>query len=156
MEPARYLFESTWRLPVPPPVAFEVLRDLRSYPAWWPEVRQIERISDERARATVKSALPYALRFDLVRTREDAEAGILETRLEGDLAGVTRWVITPDGDGSSCRFEEDVVTGKRLLNALAPVARWAFRLNHAWMMRNGRRGLQRYLRSGRYTSASSS
>ena len=44
-----------------------------------------------------------------------------------------------------CVFDEEVVTTKRTLNVLAPVARPLFKLNHEFMMRHGEAGLRTFL-----------
>jgi hypothetical protein len=70
---------------------------------------------------------------------------VLEAKLTGDLEGFSRWTITATGSGADLLFEEEVVTTKALLRRLAPIARPAFRANHALMMRHGERGLRTYL-----------
>ena len=49
--------------------------------------------------------------------------------------------------GSGCRliYDQEVDTQKVLLNALAPVARFAFRANHLLMMRHGQAGLRTFM-----------
>jgi hypothetical protein len=34
-----YVFQSVWHVAAPMPDIIDVLNDLESYPAWWPEIR---------------------------------------------------------------------------------------------------------------------
>lgn len=141
----RYRFRDTWLVPGSAERAFEVLADLGAYPRWWPPVREVRRIDEDRAFVRIQASLPYTLRLRLDRRVQDREAGLLEVGIAGDLEGFARWRIEPRDGGALLRYEQEVVTRKRSLNVLAPVARWAFIANHAAMMRSGRRGLRAYL-----------
>jgi hypothetical protein len=143
MDLNHYLFRSVWLLKVRPEDVYRVLEDIGGYPAWWPEVQQIDRIDDDTVRIVARSLLPYSLTFEA--TREGERDGVLEVALRGDLDGFSRWVIEADGKGTRATFQEEVIARKPLLRRLALVARPFFRLNHALMMRNGRRGLRVYL-----------
>lgn len=145
MRQARYRFRSVWHLDAPADHAYEALRDLTSYPQWWPQVRDVRALDHDEAAMLCRSALPYDLRLVVQRRVQDPAAGVLEARLSGDLEGVSRWTIATTGGGCRALFEEDVVTTRPLMNALAVVARPLFRLNHAWMMRGGQRGLRCFL-----------
>jgi hypothetical protein len=124
---------------------FEALRDLASYPTWWPEVKEAMDIGSEVYRLRCRSFLPYDLIFETRQSVQDAGAGILEASMTGDLEGFSRWTIKPGPDGAVMRFDEEVVTNKRSLNLLAPVARPAFKANHTLMMRHGQAGLRTFL-----------
>ena len=152
-----YSFSSVWLVEAPAADVFEVLRDLGDYSVWWPEVKEVHRVDDDTTVVRCRALLPYDLRFTMRRSREDPTAGVLEVAMSGDLEGFSRWTISSYGDGASrLLFEEEVATNKKLLNQLAPVARPAFTLNHALMMRHGHQGLRVYLagfrraRSARY------
>lgn len=140
-----YVFQSRWLVPASTNECFEVLRDVESYPKWWPEIRDVHMLSDDRALFRVRSFLPYYLDFESARSREDRDAGVLEAKLSGDLDGFSRWTISATGSGSMCVFDEEVVTTKRSLNLLAPAARPVFKLNHEFMMRHGQAGLRTFL-----------
>jgi hypothetical protein len=144
----RYVFRSEWRLPAPAREVVAVLERLDDYPAWWREVREARRFDDDTVELTVRSALPYALVFVTRRSVHDPERGRLEAEMTGDLDGFSRWTVTPDGSGALAVFDEDVVVNKRLLRALEPVARPAFRANHWLMMRHGEAGLRARLTGG--------
>jgi Polyketide cyclase / dehydrase and lipid transport len=146
MDLNRYSFRSEWRLQSSCEDAFEILEDLQSYPLWWPEVRKVDRLNDSTAELTVRSLLPYDLRFVSEQKRRDRLSGVLEASMAGDLEGFSRWTLT-DAEGSSCTavFEEEVTAHKALLRRLALFARPAFKANHSLMMRHGQAGLQTYL-----------
>lgn len=140
-----YRFHSVWGFEISPRVAFEALEDLGAYPKWWPEVREARRLDEDRYWVRCRSLLPYDLVFEMSRSRVDADAGILEADMKGDLDGTSRWTIEATGAGIRLIFDEDVVVTKGALRKLALVARPAFAANHSLMMRNGRRGLDAYL-----------
>lgn len=140
-----YRFQTTWRIEASASDAFRVLNDIERYPAWWPEIKEARLISEARADVRVRAALPYTLHIRLQKEIADEPAGILRTSLSGDLEGWSSWSISPVGGECWLRFHEEVVTTRRLMNALAPIARPLFRLNHSLMMRHGERGLRRHL-----------
>jgi hypothetical protein len=65
--------------------------------------------------------------------------------MSGDLEGVSRWSMVPEGAGTRATFEEVVTVRKLSLRRLAFLARPFFRLNHSVMMRHWQRGLPTYL-----------
>jgi hypothetical protein len=140
-----YRFRSVWLLGVGPRSVYEVLARFEDYPGWWPEVRRIRLVGEESCEVTCRSALPYDLTFVLRPTRRDPDVGVLEASMTGDLEGFSRWRISEHLSGSRLVFEEEVTAHKRLLRRLAPVARPAFRANHAIMMRHARSGLEAHL-----------
>lgn len=140
-----YRFRSEWSLEASRERVFETLKDLEGYVAWWPEVRDVKRIAEGRFEVVARATLPYELRFITSQSVLDENAGIIEAGLRGDLNGFTRWTLSQSNGHTVAVFDEEVHTGKRLLNVLAPVARPAFRYNHTLMMRHGQEGLQRLL-----------
>jgi hypothetical protein len=141
----RYQFRSEWIVEAPPAVVYEALERFEDYPRWWPEVRSFRLLTKESCEVTCRSVLPYNLTFVLRPSRLDAEAGILEASMTGDLEGFSRWVLADHPAGTQPVFEEDVRANKRMLRWLAPLARSVFRGNHAIMMRHGNAGLDSYL-----------
>lgn len=148
----RYRFEHTWTLPLRRADLFAVLADVAGYPQWWPQVRAVARVDDDTAYVVARSLLPYSLDLLLVRAVEDPDAGVLEARLRGRLAGWSRWRLgperdttLPDGAGTRLvtpvRYEQEVSVRGLGLSAASRVARPLLVLNHTWMMRGGRRGL---------------
>ena len=142
-----YRFSSRWSVEVPGRLVYDVLADLAAYPEWWPQVRNVEVLSEDHARVTCRSFLPYTLRFEMFRIRSDRRAGVLEARLLGDLDGWARWTVgtVADSRHADLHYEQRVTTPGRLLTALGRLGRPILELNHAWMMRGARIGLQRRL-----------
>jgi hypothetical protein len=135
-----------WHLDHPPEEVYDVLEEVREYPLWWPEIKRVEQLAEDRARATCRAILPYTLVMDLHQERRDRDAGVLIARLTGDLDGHSRWTISPSGNGGTdAVFDEEVVARKPLLRRLALVARPLFQANHAVMMYRGQRGLRRHV-----------
>lgn len=124
---------------------FDLLADVGSYPSWWPQVRSVTAYDGEQAMFVIRSALPYSLRMRAERLVEDRAAGVLAVRLTGDLDGEARWTIKSTSGGCQLRYEQRVVMLRPLLRRLGPVGRALLRLNHAWMMRAGERGLRHRL-----------
>lgn len=145
MDLNHYRFRNVWRLNSTPEEVYTALEDVGDYPRWWPEVRRVDRVDDETVRIVVRSFLPYSLVFEATDSRRDDQSGVLEVRMRGDLEGLSRWTVVPEGPGTSATFEEEVIVRKTSLRRLAVVARPFFRLNHTLMMRHGRTGLSVYL-----------
>lgn len=141
-----YRFHSTWRIGAPRARVYRMLSDIEGYPAWWSEIKAARRTDESRADVLVRSILPYSLRLGLHTEIADEHAGILRSRISGDLEGWSSWSIAEVGGSCLAEFEEEVVAMKPLMRAFSPVARPLFRFNHALMMRNGERGLRLHCR----------
>jgi hypothetical protein len=118
----RYEFRSHWSVRASPDSAYFVLAALDRYPRWWPEVREVRKVSDRADELRCRSLLPYDLAFVTHEGTRDPLNRVLEARLTGDLEGFSRWIIRPAtaGTGADLLFEEEVVTNKALLRRLAP------------------------------------
>jgi hypothetical protein len=141
-----YRFRSIWTVDQPPDAVYPVLEALENYPAWWPEVKSVTSAAGEVPCLKVRALLPYSLSFSVANDGQDAEVGVLEAGMDGDLRGTSKWTLAPEAGGTRLVFDEDVVVGKRSLRLLAPLARSMFRANHTRMMRHGQKGLRAYLR----------
>jgi hypothetical protein len=157
-----YVFRSIWHVRARRRDLMSVLDDLESYPAWWPEIREVRPLGARRFEVVARSFLPYELRFvtDADEPRAGlggpkAVAGIIEVRLSGDMEGTMRWTVEESDDGCRLVYDQEVSTNKRLLNVMAPVARPGFKANHALMMRHGEAGLRTFM-AGYLLGASSS
>ncbi len=140
-----YVFQSVWHVDASPSDLMAVLQDLGSYPAWWPEIREVRPRGDNRFEVVARSLLPYELRFVSEAAPDVPQPGVIDARLSGDLVGTVRWTITSESSGCRLVYDQEVDTNKRLLDVTAPVARPAFKANHAVMMRHGQAGLRRFL-----------
>ncbi|MFJ8661557.1 SRPBCC family protein [Streptomyces sp. NPDC093795] len=141
MDWCRYRFRSVWRLAAPPDAVYAVLERAEEYPRWWPQVREVASVDDTTGTARFRSLLPYELVVTVRAQRQDPAARVLEADLSGDLEGWVRWTVTAEGSGTRAVYEQEVEVRARLLRALAVPGRPVFRVNHALMMRGGRRGL---------------
>ena len=140
-----YVFKSIWHVDAPFDHVYAVLTDPTSYPAWWPEIRTVTPLGNNRFEMVARSTLPYDLRFVSEEDPDQRRPDVIPARLTGDLEGFARWTIAEVGAGCRLVYDQEVETHKRLLDALAPVARPAFKANHALMMRHGQAGLRTYL-----------
>lgn len=140
-----YRFRNVWSVGAAAGRVFDALVDLTSWPRWWPDVRAVHRIDDDTAELLCRSTLPYALILRLRRAVQDERSGRLRVDMTGDLEGYTDAVVAPHDVGAQLAIDQRVVVTKPLLRTLAPVARPLFQVNHALMMRRGRRGLRAYL-----------
>ncbi|UGY90414.1 SRPBCC family protein [Streptomyces gobiensis] len=148
MKWTRYRFRDVWEVPAPPDVVFAVLARAREYPAWWPQVREVTETDSRTGTARFRSFLPYDLVVTARETRNDPEAGLLEITMTGDLEGWARWTVTAHREGTRALFEQQVEVRKPLMRLLALPGRPLFLVNHALMMRGGRRGLRARLGNG--------
>jgi len=139
----RYAFRHAWTVAAPAARVREVLGDLEHYPRWWPQVRAVARIDDDRARVVCRSVLPYDL--DLLLTATLREPLLLETRLAGDLDGTARWRLHPEEGATRLVYEQEVLVTGRVLGALSVVLRRPLAWNHARMMAGCRDGLTGYV-----------
>lgn len=142
----RFVFHHEWVLDAPRDAVVAALADIEGYPRWWPQIRSLERIDETSGRGQIRSALPLTLHLVLTREIEDHARGRLRVRLDGDLEGWVQWSVDsdPQGGGACATFDQDVRVAARWSRA-ATLSPAVLRANHAWMMRQGRRGLARSL-----------
>jgi uncharacterized protein YndB with AHSA1/START domain len=144
-----YRFRDTWLIAAAPGVVFEAIVDLATYPDWWSDVRSVSKVDDETAELVCRAMLPYHLVLRMHRREQDARAGRLRVDLSGDLEGSLTGLVSGAGKGTRLEITQEVVARKALLRRLDPIARPAFRANHALMMHRGRRGLRLRLETTR-------
>lgn len=114
---------------------------------WWPEVKSVIPVNEDRAVVLIMGVLPYSLEFLMEKEIDDPESGILRAGLSGDLEGFSSWAVKPDNGGCRLIYDQEVEVTKKLLRTLAPIARPFFKLNHSLMMSRGERGLRAHLTS---------
>jgi len=139
-----YSFREQWTVAADPEAVRSVLVDLEHYPAWWPQVVAVAKVSDDDAVALCRSVLPYTLELRLHALSR--ELPTIEVGVDGHLRGSVRWTLEPFGEGTRLVWQQEV-TVHGWLAAPAAVARPLLRWNHARMMRGGRLGLEARLRS---------
>ena len=144
-----FRFRHTWHVPADLGTTFDVLADVDRYPSWWPQVRGAARIDADSGHAYVRSLLPFTLDLVLTRDVEDAATGVLRVRIGGDLDGWSAFRLSVGASGSTiARYEQEARISVLGLSRLVPVTAPVLRLNHAWMMRSGERGLARWIGGG--------
>ena len=70
---------------------------------------------------------------------------LIEGRAEGELDGLGRWTLTPDGARTHVRYDWIVEVTKPWMRLAAPLLRPVFAWNHGMVMRWGYEGLTRKL-----------
>ncbi|MBW5425358.1 polyketide cyclase [Streptomyces sp. BG9H] len=140
-----YRFRSLWDLPGAPADVYAVLERVEDYPLWWPQVREVTSPDGRSGVARFRSFLPYDLLVTAHERRRDPDAGVLEIGMTGDLEGWARWTLTAGPKGTRARYDQEVEVRRPLMRRLAVPGRPVFLLNHALMMRAGRRGLAAHL-----------
>ncbi|WP_327357433.1 SRPBCC family protein [Streptomyces sp. NBC_01304] len=145
MDWCHYRFRSVWDLPANPDAVFAALERVEDYPSWWPQVRETARHDERSGFVRIRSFLPYDLVVTVREQVHDPAAGVLEVAATGDLDGWARWTIGAFNGGARAVYEQEVDVRRPLMRRLAVPGRPVFLLNHALMMRSGRRGLLRYL-----------
>jgi uncharacterized protein YndB with AHSA1/START domain len=143
-----------WRIEAPVERVWTELTRPDDWPRWWRAVKRVELVAPGDAdgigaerRFTWRTALPYELTF-LMRTTLIEPMRVIEARASGELDGVGRWTLTPDGQASLVRYDWQVELGRPWMRALAPVLRGLFAWNHNVVMGWGYEGLSRRLAIG--------
>ena len=148
---ARYALVTEWVLAAPIERIFDVLARPEGWPAWWPYLHSVVRVSPGSAqgigavwRYTWSSRLPYRLTFEMTTTAS-RRPELIDATASGELRGTGRWRLSRGASASRVRYEWIVTTGKRWMNELAPLLAPVFRWNHDQVMAAGGRGLARHL-----------
>ena len=80
-----------------------------------------------------------------MRTTRVEPMSLIEGRAQGELAGLGRWTLAPDGARTKVRYEWTVEVTRPWQRLLAPLARPVFAWNHNVVMGWGYEGLARKL-----------
>lgn len=146
-----YLFVTTWLLDAPREDVFDAIWESERWPEWWRGVEEAVETDPgtacgvgRRGRYEWRSAIPYAVRFEVVSTVVERPR-LLSGEATGGLEGTGTWRLFEDGGVTAVVYEWDVRTTKRWMNAIGPLAAPAFRWNHDRIMGWGGEGLARHL-----------
>ena len=147
-----YRFEDCWRVPFSAEKVWEVLSRPEDYPRWWRGVylsaKRLDN-SGKRVAIVAKGRLPYKLRFTIETLRTE-KPSLIEFRATGDfVTDVSRWVLKPEGEGTSVTLEWNPKVEKPLVKILSPILKPLFYWNHEWTMKRGRRQIVEYLKDRR-------
>jgi uncharacterized protein YndB with AHSA1/START domain len=144
---AEYRFLTTWLLEADRERIWEAIYDSERWPEWWKGVEEAEKLEEgdengvgQYGRYVWKARLPYRVEFRIRTTRVERPR-LLEGDATGELAGMGRWNLFEQDGVTAVIYEWYVRTTKAWMNAVAPVARPAFKSNHDYVMRNGGKGL---------------
>jgi uncharacterized protein YndB with AHSA1/START domain len=144
---AEYRFLTTWLLEAERERVWDAIYDSERWPEWWKGVLEAEKLEEGDAsgvgqygRYVWRSRLPYRVQFFILTTRVE-RPHLLEGEASGELEGVGRWRLFEQDGITAVTYEWNVHTTRAWMNALAPVAKPIFEVNHDWVMRNGGQGL---------------
>ncbi|MCE8033350.1 MAG: SRPBCC family protein [Halomonas sp.] len=145
-------FDTTWHIEAPVEAVFDALTDSLHWPDWWPGLVDVQPLvsGNDRGigrtqRFVWKSRLGYRLCFD-IRITQVREPHLIEGEARGDVAGVGRWLLDEERQGTRVRYTWHVRTMRPWLNLFSRVARPLVTWNHHAMMRAGAAGLSHYLK----------
>ncbi len=148
---AEYRFLTTWLLAAPIERVWDAIYESERWPEWWKGVLEADKLEQgdedgvgQYGRYVWKSKLPYKLEF-FVRTTKVEKPHLLEGDASGELTGLGRWRLFDQDGVTAALYEWNVTTTRAWMNALAPVARPIFAVNHDYVMRSGGHGLARLL-----------
>ncbi len=151
MSSTEFHLVTTWTIDASVEDVWRVLNTPETWPDWWPSVKQVTllRQGDEAGIGAVhrmkwSTALPYELAFEMETTRIEP-LSIIEGRASGELDGVGRWTLRPDGLKCNVRYDWIVKVTKPWMVRLSFILKPVFNWNHAVVMERGRRGLVRRL-----------
>ena len=146
-----YALTTEWVLDAPTEAVYAALKTPEAWPRWWRYVEAVVLVRKGDAegigavhRYTWSSRLPYRLSFDM-ETTALAPPHRIEAVARGDLSGTGRWDLAAEDRNARVRYTWRVTTGKRWMNALAPLLAPVFAWNHDQVMAEGGRGLARHL-----------
>jgi uncharacterized protein YndB with AHSA1/START domain len=129
----RFALVTHWHLDASIEPVWQALYAADDWPRWWKYVRTVEapEIADASGvgairRYTWASRLPYQLSFQMRTTRVDRPHR-LEGEAIGELTGTGCWTLTESGSATFVRYDWEVATTRRWMNALAPILAPAFR-----------------------------
>lgn len=151
MSSTEFHLVTVWTLDASQEEIWKALVESEHWPDWWPTVKRVELLDPggengigSIRRLTWSTALPYDIVFETTTTRVEPMT-VIEARARGELDGIGRWTLTPDGDRCAARYDWIVTVTKPWMVRLAFLLRPVFAWNHNQVMERGRRGLEAYL-----------
>jgi hypothetical protein len=149
--PAQYSFVTHWELKAPLEEVWNAIYNSLEWPQWWKGVHSVVEIqpNDESGingirSYTWKSALPYRLTF-LMQLTEKEHLKRLKGIATGELEGTGEWHFSEQNGIVHVRYDWNIVTNKKWMNAFAFLLKPVFKFNHNIVMRWGGEGLAKKL-----------
>ncbi len=146
-ESAPFHLVSVWTVPTTAERAWPVLADVVRWPAWWSGIASVRVVRPGSAdglgrcaELVVWSVLGYRLTLQVELTGATTPYRT-SLAVRGDLRGTGTWAAQEHDGRTEMTIVWCVVTDRRILRLLRPVARWA----HARTMVAGEAGLRRRL-----------
>jgi len=140
MAATRFELMSEWRFDTPVERLWAELTTPEAWPQWWRAVKRVDSIAQGNRdgvgavrRFTWGTALPYTLSFNMTAMRIEPMR-LIEGQARGELDGIGRWTLRPEGEGTYVRYDWLVDITKPWQVALAPVLRPVFAWNHNVVM----------------------
>ncbi len=142
-----YSFVTRWLVEAPIDAVWAAIYDAEAYPSWWKAVLAVTKVDaggpngvGRTDRFVWRAPLGYRLRFELRLTTIDRPSR-LGGIAGGDLEGTGEWNLRSGKAATEVRYDWNVRTRRKWMNALAPVARPVFKSSHDAVMRDGAVGL---------------
>ena len=146
-----YDFVTIWRVRAPIESVWNEIYQSHDWPTWWKGVENVVEVHKGSEggvgsihRYTWKSKLPYRLSFEMKTVRIEPPR-LLEGIAFGELQGRGLWQLSTQANETIVRYDWNVLTTKRWMNLLAPIARPLFEWNHNVVMNWGAQGLEKRL-----------
>jgi uncharacterized protein YndB with AHSA1/START domain len=140
-----------WRFPAPVEPIWAELMAPEQWPDGWRAVKRVTPIREGDAqgigaerRFTWRTALPYELSFTMRAVRIEP-MHLIEGIARGEIDGVGRWTLSPEGEGTLVRYTWEIALTKPWMRLLSPVLRPAFAWNHHVVMGWGEADLRQRL-----------
>ncbi len=158
-----YQFLTEWQIAASRELLYDILKDGKDYPKWWPDVYLGARYEPsgradgigDRVHLLTKGRLPYKLRWTAEAVRRDYPHEI-EVSATGDFVGRGIWRLEETGNHEThITFDWRIRADKPLLRLFSPIFKPIFQWNHHWAMSTGLARLKAEAQRRSGTSAAS-
>ncbi|MEK4031795.1 SRPBCC family protein [Methylocystis sp. IM3] len=146
-------FRESWNFPgACPDEVWLALAHGEDWPLWWKGVfLESKKLAGgdqpalgDRGFGRVRGFLPYEFKFIAEATALERPR-LIEAKITGDFEGEWRAVIAMTASGTHVDFDWKAAVNLPFPLFFAALLRPLMRLNHAWTMPRGERGLRKYL-----------
>lgn len=155
-----YAFLTEWHVNAPRELVYDILKEGKDYPRWWPDVYlgadfepsgRADHVGD-KVHFLTKGWLPYRLRWT-AEVVQHSQPHTIEINATGDFVGSGKWSLSPEGNETFVSFDWRLRADKPLLKWLSPIFKPVFRWNHHWAMARGYESLCREIQRRRSLQA---